>query len=300
MTDIYPKISVVLQCHNREEFIAKAIESILSQDYPNLDFVVIDDDSTDKSWDIIQHYKDRLSYCEHISTKTKSAQAALEYGFARTKGDIMMQMSEKGLLMPGALFTVGRVFSEFPDVEWLTSISCMVNRDGSVISIAPVRKDFHEHLIDVPWNVQTESTLWRRSLWERAGARWDHGLGWAADYGLWCRFFAAGATLYHLNSVLGAYRKTPTAQGVANPKQYYDSAAKYREWLRTQVPKKELAYARLYSSFRYFKPLLRNIPDSIYQHIPGLNRFCNEAVAFKDMATLKRYRRNPFRTIYPW
>lgn len=296
----YPKISVVLQCHNREEFIEGTIQNVLAQKYPDLDFVVIDDGSTDKSWEIIQCFRDRLGHCEHIDTKTKSAQAALEYGFARAKGDVMMQFSEKAMFMPGALHTVGRVFAEYPDIEWLTSITSIANQEGSIISIAPVRKDFHEHLIHVPWNLQTESTFWRRSLWERTGSKWDHGLGWAADYGLWCHFFAAGAKLYHLNSVLGIYRKTPTAQGVSNPKQYYESAAKYRAWLRARTPKHELAYAALFRILRQLKPLLRNVPDSLFCRIPLLRHLCNEAVAFKDMATLRRYRRNPFRTIYPW
>lgn len=289
-----------MTCHNREEYVERAIRSVLEQNYPNLDLVVIDDGSTDRSWEIIQRYKDKLGYCEHIDTKTTSAQASLEYGFARTKGEAMMQLSEKGLTLPGSLHTIGRIFREYPHIEWITSITSVINKDDSVVSVAPVRKDLHEHLINVPWNLQTESTIWRRSLWEKTGAKWDHGLGWAADYGLWCHFFAAGAKLYHVNSVLGAYRKTAGAQGVKNPKQYYDSAAKYRTWLRAHISKKELAYASFYKILRYFKPLLRNIPDGIYARIPILNHFCNEAVGFKDMDTLKRWKRNPFRTIYPW
>lgn len=296
----YPKISVVMMCHNREAYVAEAIESVLSQKYPGTELIVIDDGSTDRSWEIIQSYKDRLSYCEHIDTKTTSAQAALEYGFARSEGEVMMQMSEKSVLLQGSLHTVGRIFHEYPDVDFLTAFTSVINPDGSLISIAPVRKDFHEHLIHVPWNLQTESTFWRRSLWEKTGSTWDHGLGWAADFGLWCQFFAAGAKLYHLNSALGAYRKTPTANGVRNPRQYYDSAAKYRTQLRARVSKKELVYAEVFKYLRYLKPILRNIPDSFYCHIPFLNHLCNEAVAFKDMRTLRRYRRNPFRTIYPW
>ncbi|MCX6819791.1 MAG: glycosyltransferase [Candidatus Adlerbacteria bacterium] len=295
----FPKISVVAMCHNREQYVEQMIRSILEQNYPNLDLVIIDDGSTDKSWEIIQTYKDQLGYCEHIDTKTTSAQAALEYGFAHSTGDVMLQMSEKGFMLPGSLHTIGRVFAEYQDVEWVTSVGCVANQDGSIISISPIRKDLHEHLIDVPWNLQTESTIWRRSLWERIGSKWDNGLGWAADYGLWCYFFAAGAKLYHINTILAAYRKTPTANGVKNPGQYYGSAAKYRAWLRTHISKKELAYAALYSVLRYAKPILRNIPDTVYQHIPLLNHFCNEAVGFKDMHTLKRYKRNPFRTIYP-
>jgi glycosyltransferase involved in cell wall biosynthesis len=296
----YPKITIVTPCHNREEYIAETIESVLSQNYPNLEYIVIDEGSTDGTWNIIQTYKNKLAYCEHNDKDTGSAQAALERGFSKASGEIMGHLTDKSLLLPGSLFTLARVFGEYSDVEWITSIGSVINQDGSIINISPIRKDLHEHLINVPWNMQAESTFWRKGLWERAGSKWDNGLGWAADYGLWCHFFAAGAKLYHLNTVLGAYRKTPSAQGVKNPGQYYKSAGAYRAWLRAHVPKKELAYASLYQLLRYIKPLLRNIPDPIYQYIPLFNHFCNETIAFRDMHTLKRYKRNPFRTIYPW
>jgi len=296
----YPKISVIIPCHNRAPYIGQALESVFSQGYPNLELIVIDDNSTDGSWEIIEHYKDKLGYYENINIKATSPQVQIQHGFSKSTGDIMGHITDKGLLLPGSLFTIGRVFAEYKDVEWITAITTVINGDGSITAIAPVRKDLHEHLIHVPWNIQAESTFWRRSLWERAGSTWDNGLGWAADYGLWCHFFAAGAKLWHVNTALGAYRKIPSAQGVKNPKQYYDSAAQYRAWLRTRVAKKELEYASLYKVLRYFKPLLRNIPDRVYQHIPVLNHFCNEAISFKDMNTLKQYKRNPFRTIYPW
>ena len=50
----YPKISVVIQCFNREQYIAEAIESVVNQGYPNLECIVIDDDSTDGSWKVIE------------------------------------------------------------------------------------------------------------------------------------------------------------------------------------------------------------------------------------------------------
>jgi glycosyltransferase involved in cell wall biosynthesis len=296
----YPLISIVIPCHNRAPYIADAIESVLSQNYPNTDLIVIDDNSTDGSWEIIERYKDKLGHYENLNINATSAQEQLEYGFRKARGEVMGHITDKGLMLPGSLHTIGRIFAEYSDVEWITAITTVVNEHGEIISLAPIRKDLHEHLIHVPWNMQAESTFWRRELWNRAGATWDNGLGWAADYGLWCHFFAVGAKLWHVNTILGAYRKTPSASGVKNPKQYYDSAAKYRAWLRTHVPKQELVYASLYSVLRYLKPLLRNIPDSVYQHIPVLNHFSHASIGYKDMHSLKRWKRNPFRTIYPW
>lgn len=295
----YPKITVITPCHNREEYIAETIESVLSQNYPNLEYIVIDDGSTDKSWEIIQTYRDRLTYCEHIDTKAPSPNQALNYGASKMTGEIMTLITDKSLLMHKSLFTVARVFSEFPDVEWLSGIGLIANTDGLIISVVPVRKDLHEHLIFVPWQIQQESTFWRRSLWEKTGAKWDEKLIWASDFGLWCKFFPI-AKLHHLNTILGVYRKTRKAHGVTRRNEYHHYASVARTQLRSHISKKELIYAEVYRFLRYLKPLLRNIPDSIYVHIPILKHFCHEAISFKDMDTLKRYKRNPFRTIYPW
>lgn len=300
MEPVYPKITVIIPSHNRAPYIAQAIESVLSQNYPNTELIVIDDASTDGSWDIIESYKDKLAYYENMNIHAKDPQEQLTRGFSKATGEIVGHITDKGLLLPGSLFTIGRIFTEYPDIEWITGITTVVNGDGSIISVAPIRKDLHEHLIHVPWNMQAESTFWRQRLFERAGGKWDYGLGWASDFGLWCHFFAARATLWHANTVLGAYRKIPSAQGVKNPKQYYASAAHYTAWLRSQVSTKELIYAELYWALRFLKPLLRNIPDSIWARIPFLNHLCSNAVGFKDMHTLKRWKRNPFRTIYPW
>lgn len=295
----YPKITVVTPCHNREDYIAETIESVLSQNYPNLEYIVIDDGSTDKSWEIIQKYKDRLAYCEHIDTKSPSPTKAMNYASAKATGDIMTLLTDKSLLMHKSLFTVARVFEKYPDIEWLTGIGLIAGPDGSIINVVPVRKDLHEHLIFVPWQIQAESTFWRKSLWDRAGAFWAPDFTWASDYELWARFFPL-AKLYHLNTILGAYRKTHKAHGVTRRSEYHDFSARARAQLRARVPKKELLYAELYRALRYLKPVLRNIPDAAYAKIPLLNHFCHEAVGFKDMDSLKRYKRNPFRTIYPW
>lgn len=295
----YPRITVVLQCFNRAQYIGETIESVVSQGYPNLECIVIDDNSSDNSWDVIQSYKHKLAYIERLPGHRTTPVPALNYGLSKGTGELMTTLNDKNLLMHKSLFTVAKVFATFPEIEWLTGIGLIANPRGMIVNVSPIRKDLHEHLLNVPWNIQHESTFWRRSLWERAGGKFNEQ-SWAFDYDLWARFFMASATLYHLNTIVGAYRKLPTAHGVAKAGEYYRFAKEARQMLRAHTSKKELAFAELYRALRYFKPLLRNIPDYAYSKIPILNHFSQEAVAFRDMEKPTRYQRNPFRTIYPW
>jgi len=298
----YPKISVVIQCFNREKYIAETIESVINQGYPNLECIVIDDDSTDGSWEIIQKYKDRLAYSETWPGKRTSPIYAFNYGFSKATGEILATLNDKNIYLPKSLFTVAKVFAEMPKVEWLTGIGLLTDKDGLITSVIPVRKDFYEHLLGVPWAIQHESTFWRRSLWERTGSKLDEEYPWAFDAGLWRKFFFE-AKLYHLNTILGAYRKLPSAMSTARKTEFYGYYAKAREDMRRRATTKDLAYMELYRICRWFKPIMRNIPDRVWSRIPFLKHLSHRTLRFKDLNTgeqLEVYERNPFRTIFPW
>jgi len=300
----YPKISVVIQCFNREEYIADAIESVINQGYPNLECIVIDDDSTDGSWEVIERYKDRLTYCEKWPGKRTTPIYAFNRGFEKTTGEILYSLNDKNKLMPGTLLAVAKVFSEFPDVEWLTGIGLVLDRDGIVANVIPVRKDFYEHLANVKWAMQHESTFWRRSLWERTGAKFDEEYEWAFDGGLWRKFFFE-AKLYHLNTILGAYRKLPSGQSSARTEEFYGYYTKASLDMRKRASATDMVYMNIYKLLRMLKPMVRNIPDGVWARTPILRKLSHEAIAFQnlnnaDLPQIKRYKRNPFRTIFPW
>lgn len=299
----YPKISIVTQCYNREDVVAETIESVLSQNYPNLEYIVIDDGSTDNSWEIIQKYRDKLAYVERLEGGRDTPVPAINYGFTKATGEILGWISSKNILMPKSLFTIAQVFSDLPDVEWVTGIGTILDSEGKIISVIPVRKDLYEHLVGTQSNIQAESTYWRRSLWEKAGSKFNESAV-SFDVNLWCTKFFLTAKLYHLNTLIGAYCKSPTAFSTRNRTTSLNHINNTRLELRHRASKKELVYAEIFRIIRYLKPILRNIPDSLYAHIPVLNEFCHNAIKFsgtKDgRGVLTVYKRNPFRTIFPW
>lgn len=299
----YPKITVVTQCFNREAYIAETLDSVLSQNYPNLEYIVLDDNSTDGSWDIIQRYSDRLTICERRTEESMTPVPTINYGFSRSTGEILIWLNAKNILMPKSLFTAADIFSRFPEIEWLTGIGLTIDGDGKIVSVVPYRKDKYGYLIGESGNIQQESTFFRRSLWERAGGAFDLAYPNAFDVGLWSKFFPL-ARLYFATTVFGAYRKSSTAMSSARRDEFHRYSDAAISELRRNVSGTERAYAELYRLLRLGRPLLQLIPDAIFSHLPLLGRFSQKGVKFatleQDRGVPTIYSRNPFRTIFPW
>jgi len=105
----WPKISVVMVSFNQAVFLEEGLRSILDQSYPNLEFIVIDGNSTDGSVDILNRYRDRLATL--VIERDRGQSDGLNKGFARATGDIVTWVNSDDLLEPGALFRVAQAFA---------------------------------------------------------------------------------------------------------------------------------------------------------------------------------------------
>ena len=205
-----PTISVVTPSYNQGRFLEDSIRSIVTQHYPEIEYIVMDGGSNDSSMDVIRQYEDRISYW--ASEPDGGQYDAINKGFAKTSGQIMAWLNSDDKYTPWAFEIVAEVFSIFPQIEWLTSafppiwdefgraVRCRARRGFS-------RRGFYrgEHLNSSEWYskgfIQQESTFWRRSLWDRAGGYLDTSFGLAADFDLWARFYRH-AELYEIATPL--------------------------------------------------------------------------------------------------
>ena len=198
-----PKISIVTPCRNHAPFIRETIESILSQDYPNLEYIVIDGGSTDGSAEIIREYESHLTY--FVSEPDTGHGNALNKGFARSSGEIMAWLNSDDKYMPKSLQTVADIFDQHSDVDWLTGTNGWWNDRGVMIRSANNYKNAVDFIRgDFTW-IQQESTFWRRRLWQMAGGAINEQYKLMVDGELWTRFFLH-AELYHAHCILSGYR----------------------------------------------------------------------------------------------
>jgi glycosyltransferase involved in cell wall biosynthesis len=110
MEQQYPKISIVTASYNQGHYIEQTIESVLSQNYPNLEYIIIDGGSTDNSVEIIQKYQQHLNYW--VSEKDKGQANAINKGLQHCTGEIFNWLNSDDYLEPGALQKIADVFAD--------------------------------------------------------------------------------------------------------------------------------------------------------------------------------------------
>lgn len=212
-TDL-PTICVVTASLNRAGFLEEAMRSVLDQDYPRLQYAVVDGGSTDGSIDVIRKYADRLKWW--VSEKDAGHFDALNKGFAHTDGEVMGFINSDDKYCPWTFSVVGEIFSQLPQVDWITTLFPIIwDRRGRAVHCKYTdgfsRQGFlrGENLPGLGahtthW-IQQESTFWRRSLWNKAGGKVDDSLRIAGDFELWARFYQH-ADLYGVAAPLAGFR----------------------------------------------------------------------------------------------
>jgi glycosyltransferase involved in cell wall biosynthesis len=214
-----PTITVVTPSLNQGQFLEAAMRSVLSQGYPNLEYVVVDGGSTDESVEIIRRYEDRLH--AWISEPDAGQYDAIRKGFEHGSGEIMAWLNADDMYFPWSLETVATIMSELPQVQWLTSFNAATwDEAGCCVKIDRVTGYARGAFLDgyyVPWGcesnggwIQQESTFWTRDLWLAAGGRLDEELRLAGDFALWARFYDHEA-LYATPALLGGFRRHGSA-----------------------------------------------------------------------------------------
>jgi glycosyltransferase involved in cell wall biosynthesis len=212
----WPRITLVTPVFNSVRYLEQTIQSVIAQQYPNLEYFIMDGGSTDGSVDVIRKYERYLS--GWTSEPDNGMYDALNRGFARSSGEIMGWISATDLLHTRSLFVVGSVFKALPDVEWITARPTGFSEEGMAVAVSRSLKRWSRIRFLAGSNryIQQESTYWRRTLWERAGGHVDASRREGGDFELWVRFFRC-ARLYPVDALIGGFRVHPDSLSLEDP-----------------------------------------------------------------------------------
>jgi len=196
----WPEITIVVPSYNAGATIGRALTSLINQEYPNLQIICVDGQSTDDTLARIGQFGPAIS--QIISEPDKNSADALNKGFRRATGEFWGWLCADDELAPGALFRFMEAFDKHPEADLVTGGCRRFYADGSEqITMPPAQL---QEAISMKNYIEQPSTLWRRAVHQRAGEL-DISFNMAFDHELWCRLDRCGARFVAIPDVVSHY-----------------------------------------------------------------------------------------------
>ena len=221
----WPLVSIITPSYNQAEYLEETIRSVLEQDYPNLEYLVVDGGSTDGSVDVIRKYADRIDWW--VSEPDKGQADALNKGMARAKGEIVAWLNSDDIYRPGAIKRAVEVLRAEPEVGMVYARLDSIDRGGEVFNTIHYR---NFDLLDLlSFRIIGQPTVFmRRAVLEQAGAL-DASYNYLLDHHLWLRM-ARLAPMKYVPETWAAARHHASAKNVAQAARFGEEAFRILDW----------------------------------------------------------------------
>ncbi|MCL0072153.1 glycosyltransferase [Thermodesulfovibrionales bacterium] len=189
----WPKISIVTPSYNQAEFLERTILSVLNQNYPNLEYIIIDGGSTDRSVEIIKKYEKYLAYW--VSKKDEGQADAIRKGFNKSTGEILAWLNSDDTYLPGAFLKVAKVFQENPEIDLIFgNIYRIDEKDRQIGELRFTKFDFST-LIYEGGNLHQTGAFWTRKIYDKVGGI-DPKYNFCMDFDFFCRVAEKGNIVF--------------------------------------------------------------------------------------------------------
>lgn len=180
---VWPRITLITASYNKEAYIEEAIRSVLLQNYPNLEYIIIDGASTDNSIEIIKKYKKWLAYW--VSEPDQGQANAINKGIKKASGEIVSWVHADDMLFPGACYEMAKAFMAHPDAALIYGEGAKIDKNNKVVKKVLSRK-YNPDLLKTKCYIFQPSTFLKKCAISDAGAL-DESLHYWMDWDLYLR-----------------------------------------------------------------------------------------------------------------
>lgn len=198
----WPKISIVTPSFNQAQFLERTILSVLNQNYPNMEYIIMDGGSNDGSVDIIKKYEQYLAYW--VSEKDNGQADAINKGFDLSSGEILGWLNSDDLMLPNALMSISKCISRCSKLSIFSGSAVLINLNDIPFHIHVPRKRSWKSMIIWGHGLAQMATFWKKSLYYSVGGI-DTSLEFSFDYDLFIRL-RKNSKICILSDYISAFR----------------------------------------------------------------------------------------------
>ena len=229
MISTRPLVSIITPSYNQAAYLEHTLISVLEQDYPSLEHIVIDGASGDGSVEIIQKYADKLAYW--VSEKDSGQAEAINKGLSQTTGEIIAWLNSDDYYLPGAVSAAVQAFEDHPDAVLVYGNMLAIDGHGQIINQLNYRQLSIEDLLCFQI-IGQPAVFFRREALEKAGDL-DPTYHFLLDHHLWLRIALHGHIL-HADQTWAAARYHPEAKNRAKAAEFGREAFRILDWVKSQ------------------------------------------------------------------
>jgi glycosyltransferase involved in cell wall biosynthesis len=198
-----PKISVITPSFNQAQFLERTIRSVLDQDYPNLEYIIIDGGSTDGSVDVIRRYADRLTYW--VSEKDSGQSQAINKGLMRATGDWLAWQNSDDIFYPGTFSQFAECASRSPGAGLIIGDMNMIDVHDQVLRDIKYVRPTYGAMLAEGMVLANQAAFWRRELHQQLGYLRED-LHFVFDFEWFLRILKSGVRAEHVREMWGGLR----------------------------------------------------------------------------------------------